>query len=151
MARSRDTYNKKENEKIRLKKRMEKEKKKEDRRAGSDKVKGPEDMFAYVDEYGKIVSTPPDPKQKQEIKAEDIRISISRKENTDPESYIRKGKVIFFNDSKGYGFIKDQESQESVFVHINSLENPVKEGDNVTFETQKDQRGLKAVRVKLVG
>ena len=60
------------------------------------------------------------------------------------------GTVKFFNESKGYGFIKDHESQESIFVHVNGLEDPVKENDKVTFETEMGQKGINAIKVKLI-
>jgi len=149
MARARDSFNKKDQEKARLKKRKDKEQKKEDRKANSGKGKGLEEMFAYVDAYGNIVSTPPDPGNKQDIKLEDIIISTSRKEDIDPTSLFRNGTVTFFNEAKGYGFIKDHETQQSIFFHVNDLENPVNETDKVTFETEKGQKGLKAVRVRV--
>ena len=71
------------------------------------------------------------------------------KEN--PEDAIRKGKVTFFNDAKGYGFIKDLKSQESIFVHINSLTEAIKENDKVSFEVEQGPKGLSAVRVKKGG
>ncbi|MBL0340126.1 MAG: cold shock domain-containing protein [Bacteroidetes bacterium] len=135
MARSQETFSKKEKDKKKLKKRQDKQQKKEERRSNSDKGKSFEDMLAYVDENGMITSTPPDPGRKRAIKTEDIQISISRQGAIDPADLIRKGSVSFFNDAKGYGFIKDLESQESIFVHINNLEGPVKENDKVTFET----------------
>jgi len=149
MARTRETFNKKELEKSRQKKKKEKLQKKEDRKANSGKGKGLDDMFAYVDAFGKIVATPPDPKHKQEMNVEDIRISTAKKEEIDPATLIRKGTVTFFNDAKGYGFIKDLDSHESIFVHVNDLENPVRENDKVTFETERGLKGLNAVRVKL--
>ena len=150
MARSQETFNKKEQEKKKLKKKKDKEQKKEERKANSGKGKGMDEMLAYVDEYGNIVSTPPDPRNKQVIKSEDIQVSVLRREAVDPADLIRRGTVTFFNDSKGYGFIKDHESQESIFVHINSLETEVRENDKVTFETEKGPKGLNAVRVKLI-
>jgi|SRR5690554_1387164 len=151
MGKSQETFNKKEKEKKRLKKKQEKELKKEERRANSDKGKSIDEMLAYVDDEGNITSTPPDPTKKNTIKTEDIEIGVSRKEAPDPADLIRKGTVTFFNDSKGYGFIKDQETQESIFVHVNGLEDEIQEGDKVTFETEKGQKGPNAVRVKLVG
>ena len=145
---ARDSFNKKDKEKARLKKRKEKEQKKEDRKASSGKGKGLDDMIAYVDPYGNIVSTPPDPKSKEEIKLEDIQISTTRKEDMDPEDIYRNGTVIFFNETKGYGFIKDHETQQSIFFHVNELENPVKENDKVTYEMEKGPKGLNAVRIK---
>jgi len=149
MARGRETFNKKEQEKKRLKKKKEKEQKKEERKANSDKGKRLEDMFVYVDEFGNLVSTPPDPRNKQEVKLDDIRINIAKKEEEDPATLIRKGTVTFFNDSKGFGFIRDHESQESIFVHVNSVDGPIKERDKVTFETEKGPKGLNAIRVKV--
>jgi cold shock CspA family protein len=151
MAKSQETFNKKEKEKKRLKKKQDKEQKREERKAHSDKGKSMDEMLAYVDADGNITSTPPDPtKKKNEIKTEDIQIGISRQEAPDPEDLVRKGTVTFFNDSKGYGFIKDQETQESIFVHINGLEDKVGEGDKVSFETEKGMKGLNAIRVKLI-
>ena len=60
------------------------------------------------------------------------------------------GTVKFFNTTKGFGFIKDTETQESIFVHVNALSSPIKENDKVTFEVEMGQKGPNAVRVKLV-
>ncbi len=62
---------------------------------------------------------------------------------------VRKGIVTFFNDSKGYGFIKDQETQESVFVHMNGLIDPIKDNSKVTFEVEMGHKGPNAVKVRL--
>ncbi|KAA9331224.1 cold-shock protein [Adhaeribacter soli] len=151
MARSQETFNKKENEKKKQKKKQDKEQKKEERRANAEKGKGLEDMMAYLDEDGNITSTPPDPnRKKREINQEDIQIGIAREEDRPPVDKTRKGTVTFFNDSKGYGFIKDHDTQESIFVHVNALTNPIKENDRVTFEVEMGQKGPTAVRVKLV-
>jgi cold shock CspA family protein len=150
MGKSQETFNKKEKEKQKLKKKQDKEQKKEDRKNESDKGKSLEDMMAYVDANGNITSTPPDPKQKNTIQAEDIQIGISRQTNAEPVDVVRKGTVTFFNASKGYGFIRDHQSQESIFVHINGLISPVKENDKVTFETEMGKKGLNAIKVKLI-
>jgi len=149
MGRSQETSNKKEKEKKKLKKKQEKELKKKERKATTGK-KSFEDMLAYVDEDGNLTTTPPDPTKKRVINSEDIEISVSKKEDLEPIDPVRKGTVTFFNDSKGYGFIKDHDSQDSVFVHINGLEEDVREGDKVTFETEMGQKGLNAVKVKLL-
>ena len=62
---------------------------------------------------------------------------------------IRRGKLTFFNDSKGYGFIRDSETQDSVFVHINEFQDDIMEGNVVSFEVEKGLKGPAAVRVKL--
>ncbi|MBL7923267.1 MAG: cold shock domain-containing protein [Bacteroidia bacterium] len=149
MAKSQDTFSKKEREKKKQKKRQEKEQKKEDRKANSGKGKTLEEMMAYVDEFGNITSTPPDPARKNVINVDDIQIGVSKREPVDPADLIRKGMITFFNESKGYGFIRDLDSQESIFVHANALEVPVKEKDKVTFETEMTPKGLSAIKVKL--
>jgi cold shock CspA family protein len=107
-------------------------------------------MFAYVDENGNLSSKPPDPKKRIIVQAEDIEIGVPKHEPVNPEDLIRKGTVTFFNDSKGYGFIKDQVTQESVFVHVNSLTQEIKEHNKVTFEIEMGPKGANAVNVKLV-
>lgn len=150
MGRSQQTFNKKENEKKKQKKKKDKEKKKEERKLDSDKGKSVEEMFAYVDEHGNISSTPPDPDRKiKKVNAEDIEIGVPKKEYVEEET-VRNGTITFFNDSKGYGFIKDHDSQESIFVHINNTLEPVSEGNHVTFETERGPRGLNAIQVKLL-
>ena len=59
-----------------------------------------------------------------------------------------EGKVEFFNDSKGYGFIMELESQEKFFVHVNGLLEEIKENDKVSFELERGMKGMNAVRVK---
>lgn len=149
MGRSQETFNKKEKEKKKLKKKQDKELKKKERKENSDKGKSLEEMFAYVDENGHLTTTPPDPKKKKVIKSEDIEIGVAKREDVEPMDVVRKGIVTFFNDSKGYGFIKDRETQESIFVHVNGLEDDIKENDKVTFETEMGQKGLNAIKVKL--
>jgi cold shock CspA family protein len=150
MARSTETFNKKEKEKKRLKKQKEKREKAEERKENVVKGKSLDEMMAYVDENGNITSTPPDPTKKKKILTEDIQIATPKQEAIQPGDLIRKGKVTFFNESKGYGFIKDSESQESIFVHINELSEAVGENDKVTFEVEPGQKGMTAVRVKKV-
>lgn len=149
MGRSKATFSKKEKETKKLKKRKDKEEKKEERKSTSVKGKGIDEMMAYVDEDGNITSTPPDPnKKKRIIKQEDIQIGISPQKPLEEADLIRKGVVTFFNESKGYGFIKDMESQESIFVHVNSLKDPIKENNMVTFEIEMSPKGPNAVNVK---
>lgn len=150
MGRSQETFGKKEKEKKRQKKKEEKEKKRLERKENS-AGGGLENMMAYVDENGSITDTPPDPDAKKKvIKAEDIVLGIPQQGEIDPADLIHEGKVTFFNDSKGYGFIRDLKDQESYFVHVNGLKEDVIEGDKVSFELEKGQKGLMAVRVKKV-
>jgi len=62
---------------------------------------------------------------------------------------MKQGKVKFFNESKGYGFIKDNESENEYFVHATGLIDQVKEDDDVTYELKEGKKGLNAINVKL--
>ncbi|MBI9036354.1 MAG: cold shock domain-containing protein [Bacteroidales bacterium] len=149
MGRSQETFNKKEVRNKKEKKRKDKEKKRLARK-DNEKLGGPDDMIAYVDENGMISSTPPDPTKKIDIKVEDIALGVPNRESDEEFDPIRKGTVAFFNDSKGYGFIKDTETKESIFVHANNLIDDIKEGNLVSFEVEMGQKGPTAVSVKLV-
>jgi len=148
MGRSQESFNKKEVRKKKEKKRLDKEKKRLARKDG-DRKGGLDDMMAYVDENGRLTDTPPDPASKKKTKAEDIEISIPRQDPNDKPDPIRRGRLTFYNDSKGYGFIRDAETQDSVFVHVNEFQDDIMEGNMVSFEVEKGQKGPAAVRVKL--
>jgi CspA family cold shock protein len=60
------------------------------------------------------------------------------------------GTVKFFNNSKGFGFIKDSESEKEYFVHVSGLNDEIRENDEVTFDLQEGKKGLNAINVKLV-
>ncbi|WP_152268367.1 cold-shock protein [Agriterribacter humi] len=144
-----ETWSKKEREKKKQQNKKEKAERKQERKENSKPGKSLDDMLAYVDENGHFSSTPPDPRKKVKINVEDIEIGVRKQADIDPADLIRKGIVTFFNESKGYGFIKDKETQESVFVHVNSLLEPVKEHSKVTFEVEMGPKGANAVNVKL--
>ena len=150
MARSQQTFSKSEKEKKRLKKREDKQKKKAARKAEA-KENGGGIPLAYVDFNGNLVDTPPDPTMKVEIEAEDIVLGIPKKEEGDVEEFdpVRKGKVSFFDTSKGFGFIIDSADQEKYFCHVSGLVDQIAENDKVSFELEKGQRGMNAVKVTL--
>lgn len=148
MGRSQETFNKKEVRNNKEKKRKEKQKKRLARKDG-DKKGSLDDMIAYVDENGMISDTPPDPTKKKDVKLEDIEIGVPKRDESDAPDPIRKGTVSFFNDSKGYGFIKDSETKESVFVHVNNTIDEIKEGNLVSYEVEMGQKGPTAVRVTI--
>jgi len=149
MGRSQETFNKKEVRNKKEKKRKDKEKKRLARKE-NEKSGDMEDMIAYVDEFGNLTSTPPDPEKKEKVKLEDIEIGVPTRSADEEMDPVRKGTVSFFNDSKGYGFIKDSETKESVFVHANNLLEEIKEGNLVSFEVEMGHKGPTAVKVKLV-
>ncbi|MGC6434414.1 MAG: cold-shock protein [Crocinitomicaceae bacterium] len=61
---------------------------------------------------------------------------------------MNKGTVKFFNESKGFGFIKEEETNKEYFVHVTGLIEEIKEDDSVTFDLQEGRKGLNAVNVK---
>ena len=147
MGKSQQTFLKKEKEKKRLQKRKEKQMKKEERKANS-AGGGLDNMMAYVDEFGNITDTPPDPNaKKKEIKASSIEIGVPKKEEEPSE---RRGRVAFFNHDKGYGFINQDGTQERYFVHVHGTLEPIQEGDKVSFELEQGERGMNAIKVKKV-
>jgi CspA family cold shock protein len=62
---------------------------------------------------------------------------------------MSKGTVKFFNETKGFGFVKVDGSNQEVFVHVSELKDQIRQDDEVTFDIQEGKRGLNAVNVKL--
>ncbi|MBK5208545.1 MAG: cold shock domain-containing protein [Flavobacteriaceae bacterium] len=145
MAGSQETFGKKEREKKRLKKKKDKLLKKEERKAG-----GQESEFIYVDEFGQLTDTPMDPSKKIKVEASSIEIGVPKKEDREVEETEKKGKVSFFDSSKGFGFIIENESQEKYFVHVSGILEEIKENDKVSFELERGLKGMNAVRVKKI-
>ena len=148
MAKAQTNFGKQEAEKKRQQKKNEKEERRLARQAN--KGQGEEDMIAYVDENGNISATPPDLSKVRKVKLEDIEIGVPKQAPVDPADLIRTGIVTFFNESKGYGFIKDLQTQESVFVHVNGLKEAIKENNKVSFEVEMTHKGASAINVKQV-
>lgn len=147
MGKSQETFSKKEREKKKIKKRKEKELKKQERKENSDGG-GLDNMMAYVDENGNITDTPPNPDKKSKIKAKNIEVGVPKKDDSEIEDPIHQGKVAFYNDSKGYGFINDKNNGEKYFFHVNNTFEDVDENDTVSFELERGNKGLNAVKVK---
>ena len=141
------SFNKREKEKQRIKQRQEKQEKMEERKAAAKKGKSLAEMMAYIDENGNLSTTPPDPKKFTSIKHEDIEIGVPQQKEPEPEELVRKGSVSFFNAAKGFGFIKDNQTGESVFFHQNNLSEPLKEGNHVSFEVEMGAKGPVAISI----
>jgi CspA family cold shock protein len=63
---------------------------------------------------------------------------------------MKQGTVKFFNDTKGFGFIIEDESKEEFFVHVSGLVDEIREGDSVEFELREGRKGLNAVNVRVL-
>lgn len=143
-----DTFNKKEREKKKELKRKEKLSRKEYRKENSGGG-GLESMMAYVDENGAITNTPPDPKAKIKIDVNSIEIGIPKKEDREEVDSTLSGTVNFYDDSKGYGFIKSDDG-ENYFMHNSNINKgqPIK-GRKATFEKERGSKGWVAVRINI--
>lgn len=62
---------------------------------------------------------------------------------------MQEGKVKFFNESKGFGFITPNNGTEDIFVHISGLQSDIRENDSVVYEVQQGKKGLNAINVRL--
>ena len=147
MAKSKVTFNKREKEKQRQQQKQQKREKMEERKANANKGKSLNDMMAYLDEDGNITSTPPDPRKKKIFNADEIEIGVP-KQTEEADSEPNTGVVDYFNESKGFGFIKDKQSGERLFFHVNQLQERISESDKVGYDIERGPKGFNAVNIK---
>ena len=147
------TYSKRDNEKKKQEKRVEKQKKKESRKL-NDKPAGFDDMIAYVDENGRISSTPPS-ERNSETPTRPIR--EYDRSNDNGENDQRKngnklteliGSVEYVTAEKGYGFIKETAQVDKYFFHVSGLLEAVQVGDAVVYDLERGKKGYSAVRIR---
>jgi cold shock CspA family protein len=148
MARSQETFTKKEREKQRVKKQQEKKEKMAERKLNKEKGKSLDDMMAYLDENGNLTDRPLDPRKKKVYSQEEISMGIANSGGQVPEA-PRSGVVTFFSEGKGFGFINDTESRMRIFFHVNNIKSQVKENDKVTFTIGKSPKGPVALDVTI--
>lgn len=139
-----DSFSKKENFKKKLQKQKEKALRREERKENNNKGKNLEEMFSYVDEFGRITNTPPE--KREEISLEDIQLGAAP---IIEEDTVKKGIITFFSD-KGYGFITEDHSKENVFFHQNNCSVLLKKGNKVSFEKEKSAKGFSAINIQLI-
>ncbi|MGC4231453.1 MAG: cold shock domain-containing protein [Niabella sp.] len=140
------TWNKREREQKKKNLKKQKEEKKLERKENSSKGKSLDEMLAYVDEYGNLSDTPP---QKNPQAVEDIPPTVANSNALRQNDLPRTGFITFFDSKKGYGFIKDRQTQESIFAHVNASNVELKEGLAVTYEVEKGPKGLVAVNISM--
>ena len=107
-------------------------------------------MMAYVDENGNLTSIPQDPSKRREYNIEDIQISSPKGEDLDSVEEFQEGIVTFFNDEKGYGFIRELNTNQSVFVHNKQLSEPIQMNNKVRFLITKGVKGPEAIEVSII-
>ena len=149
MARSKETFSKKE---IENRKRKQRQEKKE--RMAARKERGPQsfdDMIAYMDENGNLSSTPIDIRNKKVYKLEEVPDAVPKAEAYIPDNQLHQGTVQYFSKSKGFGFIHDDATGERIFVHKDQCNFPIAETDKVTYLKRMGDRGFMAMNVRKAG
>jgi len=147
MAKSKETFNKKQKETKRLQKRQQKESRKQERESSKQKGLPLSEMMAYIDENGNLTNTPPEHGALRHLKRPvNVR---NNNVSTEESRHLRTGVVTFFNEAKGFGFIQDLASKERVFMHVSDLVDKVKEQATVHFEVERGERGLSARKIRL--
>jgi cold shock CspA family protein len=99
-----------------------------------------------LDEYGNITDIPPDKQKRKKISLQDIQLGAVTLPNEQEYSGVMS---LFFTD-KGYGFITEDKTRETVFVHSNKLLESINEKDRVTYEKEKTPKGFSAFNVKKI-
>ncbi len=131
-----DSFFKKENNKKKKQKQEEKLKRREDRKQNNNKGKDLEDLYVYVDKLGQLTHLTPEEQalyEKQESKKAD-KISQDTHEG-----------VISYVTDKGYAFVIDSKSKESIFLHQNDLNIPLEKGLKISFKLEQNKNGIRAV------
>lgn len=144
MAKSKETFNKKEKEQRRMKNLQNKKQRMEDRKANKKKGGSLEDMMAYVDENGNLSDVAPDLRNKRVYNPEEILLGVPMPKEM-PE--LNSGTVAFFKASKGFGFILDDATNERLFFHVKDVKEPLQESDKVQFRVGRGPRGRSAIQV----
>lgn len=141
-----DSFGKKEREKKKAQKRKEKAQRKQElKESGAKTVE-----FMYMGADGQLTTEKPDENQlKREVDLDEISISVPKKEDIEDVDFSKTGTVKFFNADKGYGFIIDNKTSDSFFVHVNNVSGSIKDGDKVTFKEGKGPKGAVALEVSL--
>lgn len=79
-----------------------------------------------------------------------IKEFINKLMNNKKATIMKEGTVKFFNEAKGFGFIKVKDTDEDIFVHSTNLIDNIREDDKVEFEVEQGEKGLSAVKVRLL-
>lgn len=133
-----DSFSKKEGNKKKAKKKQDKALRREDRKVHNNKGKSLEDMIIYVDKNGNFTSVPPHLQLEEDL--------ISRTTNSNETSEIHSGMINFLHE-KGYGFITEDKTRDSLFFNYDVNSFPFKKNDKVSFKKESSLKGFKATQI----
>lgn len=131
-----DSFFKKENNKKKKQKQEEKLKRREERKSHNNKGKDLEDLFVYVDKLGQLTHLTPEEQALQE------KQEIKKTEKVSQEDH--EGIISYVTD-KGYAFVIDSQTRESIFLHQNDLSVPLEKGLKISFKLEQSKNGIRAV------
>jgi cold shock CspA family protein len=141
-----DTFNKKALQQKRAKKKQDKLEKREDRKSHNNKGKSLEEMIVYLDEFGNLTDIPPEKQKRKKINVQDIQLGAAA--TAEDQEYT--GVLSLFFSDKGHGFITEDTTRETVFVHSNKLQDAINEKDRVAYEKEKTPKGYSAYNVRKI-
>lgn len=142
-----DTFAKKELQKKRAKKKLDKAEKKEERKSTNNKGKTLEEMTVYLDEWGNFTDVPPEKQNRTKVDASSISLLPGKTIEVDIEY---TGVVSSFFTDKAYGFISEDKTRANIFVHSNQLMEAINQNDKVIFEKERTPKGFAAVNVRKI-
>lgn len=142
---SKDTFGKKEREKKKRSKQKEKEEKRNFRKLNNDKGKNLHEMLMYVDANGNLTETPPEAEWMKDLHADNPGGSNP---NEPVAVTKRTGTVTFFDPEKGFGFIEDHATKQSIYVNKRHITEDLTRGATVHFLVQRNSKGTYAVDVE---
>lgn len=142
MAKSQPTFQKQERAKRKQQKKREKQERREINKMNNDKGKSFEEMFAYVDEFGNISDTPPT--QVYKFKEEDLL------RPADPEDEFYYGKVSYYNEDGHYGFIRDNETRETVYFNDTLAGKVLTLNQKVKYKSKRTKQGYQISEVETI-
>lgn len=138
-----ESFTKKENTKKKLKRFKDKQLRRDDRKENNNKGKNFEDMIVYVDVNGHFTAVPP------HLQNRDADLEKAKKAQ---ESATRHNDdftgIVNYISEKGFGFITEDETGESVFFHIGQLTQTFKKNNKVTYKKELGAKGYQAVDLK---
>ncbi len=145
---SKDTFGKKEREKKKRSKQKEKEEKRNFRKLNNDKGKNLHEMLMFVDANGNLTETPPETEWIRDLH----NSNPDRDPNASPDAPMpvtkRSGTVTFFDAEKGFGFIEDHATKQSIYVNKRHITEDLERGATVHFLVQRNSKGTYAVDVE---